>query len=175
MPVTRTIIFLCLALLLMAAPAFARHHATKHAAAHQTVASAQLDRSGREQVGRASFYGRNIHRELADGSRFNPNSNAAASRTLPFGTTAKITNLKTGRSALIQVRDRGPLGRGRIVDVTPKIAEQLGMDKAGVAPVVVAPVAVPQPKGKVRLGAGAPEVSPHEARQAVELARTAAR
>lgn len=153
----------------------ARENRTKPLALHPPVAGSHLDPSGRKQVGHASYYGRHIHREMADGTRFNPNSNAAASRTLPFGTTAKVTNLKTGRSALVQIKDRGPMAPSRIVDVTPKVAEQLGMEKVGVAPVVVAPVAVPQSNGKVKLGAGATEVSPQEVDSASRTAEAATR
>ena len=46
---------------------------------------------------------------MADGNRFDPNSNVAASKSLPFGTTAKVTNLKNGKSALVKVQDRGPI------------------------------------------------------------------
>ena len=82
-------------------------------------------------------------------------SNAAASRTLPLGTKARVTNLQNGRSAEVEIKDRGPYVPGRSVDVTPKVAEELDMKKEGVAPVVVAPIAVPQPDGSVKLGDGA--------------------
>ena len=49
------------------------------------------------------------NRKMADGSQFNPNSNAAASKTLPLGTVAKVTNQHNGRTAVIKVEDRGPL------------------------------------------------------------------
>ena len=97
---------------------------------------------------------------MADDARLDPNSDIAASRPLPFGTTAKVTNLQNGRSALVQVQDRAPRARGRIMDVTPKVAEQLGMKKASEAPAVIAPIVVSQPNGAVSLGAGAVEVSP---------------
>jgi rare lipoprotein A len=48
------------------------------------------------------------------------------------------------------------------VDLPPKIADELDMRKQGVAPVIVAPIAVPQPDGAVKLGAGAAEASPKE-------------
>lgn len=164
----------CLALL-VSAPAFAAKQKPQPPAKHPPVAGSHLDPSGRKQVGHASYYGWHTRGHFADGTRFSPDSDGAASRTLPFGTTAKVTNLKTGKSALIQVKDRGPMAPSRVVDVTPKVAEQLGMEKAGVAPVVVAPVAVPQRNGEVKLGAGAAEVSPREVRQATEVAKAAAR
>jgi len=135
----------------------------------------KLDRSGRVQRGRASYYAHHFdNRKMANGHRFNPNSDVAASKTLPFGTTAKVTNLKNGRSALVTVEDRGPHIRGRVVDLTPKVANQLKMKKVGVTPVVVAPVAVPQVNGAVKLGAGAAGVSDQDVQAAVESAQAAA-
>jgi rare lipoprotein A len=65
-------------------------------------------------------------------------------------------------TATIRVEDRGPYIDGRIVDVTPKVAEQLGMRKTGVTPVIIAPIVVPQPDGGAKFGAGATEVKPEE-------------
>jgi rare lipoprotein A len=96
----------------------------------------------------------------------NPNTDTAASKTLPLGTVAEVTNLENGRSAKVQVEDRGPFIDGRVVDVTPKVALQLGMMRRGVAPVVVKPIAVPQPDGAVKLGAGAAGLSPQEMKAA---------
>ena len=128
-----------------------------------------VDRSGRKQTGGASYYAQHFTgRTMANGNHFNPNSNVAASKSLPLGTTAKVTNLQTGMTATIRVEDRGPYIDGRIVDVTPKVAEQLGMRKAGVIPVIVAPIVVPQPDGGAKLGAGAPEVTPDEVAEAPE-------
>jgi rare lipoprotein A len=126
-----------------------------------------IDHSGRKQKGRASYYARHFdHRKMASGQRFNPDTNVAASKTLPFGTTARVTNLRNGRSAMVRVEDRGPWIDGRVVDLTPKVAGELGIREAGVAPVVVAPVAVPQKNGEVKLGAGAADASPQEVEQA---------
>jgi rare lipoprotein A len=126
-----------------------------------------IDHSGRKQKGRASYYAHHFdHRKMADGQRFDPNTNAAASKTLPFGTTARVTNLKNGKSAVVRVEDRGPWIVGRVVDVTPKVAGELGIRETGVAPVVVAPIAVPQKDGEVKLGAGAADASPQEVEQA---------
>jgi rare lipoprotein A len=92
-----------------------------------------------------------------------------------LGTTAKVTNLQNGRSALVEVRDRGPSAHGRIMDVAPKVADQLGMKRAGEVPVMIAPIVVSQPNGAVSLGAGAVEVSPREVAAATRAAATATR
>lgn len=136
----------------------------------------QLDHSGRKQKGHVSYYARHFtNRKMADGRRFDPNAAIAASKTLPLGTTAKLTNLENGRSATVMVEDRGPWGRGRVVDVTPKVAEQLDIRKDGVAPVIVAPIVVPQPHGGVKLGAGAADASPQEIAKATQDTASIAR
>ena len=85
-----------------------------------------------------------------------PQSNNAASKTLPLGTTAKVTNLETGRSALVTIRDRGPYVQGRIVDLSPSTAKEIGLDhKKGVTKVEVAPIVVPLADGSVKLVANA--------------------
>jgi len=135
-----------------------------------------IDHSGRKQVGHASFYSMGFEgRKMAGGRRFDPNADNAASKTLPFGTTAKVTNLENGRSAIVTVEDRGPAHGGRVLDVSPKVAKQLDITARGVAPVVVAPIAVPQPDGGVKPGAGAARATSEELRRAVEAAATIAR
>jgi rare lipoprotein A len=96
------------------------------------------------EVGEASYYGPEFNgRRTASGERFDPNSNTAAHRNLPLGTTARVTNLANGRSATVHVRDRGPHARGRIIDVSPATARQLGMQQQGTAPVKVQPLNQP--------------------------------
>jgi rare lipoprotein A len=92
---------------------------------------------------------------MANGERFSNRSNSAASRTLPLGTTARVKNLETGRTASVKVEDRGPYARGRILDVSPRTAQELGMVREGTAPVEIAPVEVPQRDGSTRPGTGA--------------------
>ena len=55
----------------------------------------------------------------------------AASKTLPLGTRAQVTNLENGRSVAVTVNDRGPYARGRVIDVSPRAAEQLDMKEYG--------------------------------------------
>jgi rare lipoprotein A len=108
--------------------------------------------SRRHQVqrGRASYYGPKFSgRRMANGGRFNPNSNVAAHRTLPLGTRAQVTNLENGRTAEVRVADRGPHVRGRVIDLTPRTAEQLGMREQGIAPVEVRPIEVPETDQRV--------------------------
>jgi rare lipoprotein A len=123
---------------------------------HEPVVSKPtLDRSGDKRRGKASFYARMFSgRKMADGTPMQPQANNAASKTLPLGTTAKVTNLETGQSAVVTIRDRGPYIQGRIVDLSPSTARQIGIDdKKGVASVEVAPILVPLPDRRLRLGA----------------------
>jgi rare lipoprotein A len=117
------------------------------------------DVSGHKRVGKASFYARKFSgRTMADGERMDPRGDNAASKTLPLGTTAKVTNLETGQSAVVTIQDRGPFVKGRIVDLSPATAKQIGLTrKQGVTPVVVAPIAVPLPDGSVKPGVAASE------------------
>jgi len=107
---------------------------------------AHLDRTGRKRVGKASFYSKKFAgKKMADGTPMQPQGNNAASKTLPLGTTAKVTNLETGQSAVVTIRDRGPYIKDRIVDLSPGTAQKIGIDhKEGVAEVAVTPIDVPQ-------------------------------
>ncbi|KRB79170.1 septal ring lytic transglycosylase RlpA family protein [Noviherbaspirillum sp. Root189] len=113
-------------------------------------AKTKLDHSGEPRKGKASFYADYFAgRKMADGTPMDPNSNVAASRTLPLGTKAEVTNLDNGKKEVVEIRDRGPYIDGRIVDLSPKVAKKLDMDEKGIAPVVVTPIEVPQPDGSV--------------------------
>jgi len=70
--------------------------------------------------------------KLASGGRFNPNELTAAHRTLPFGTRVRLTDPKSGRSVIVTINDRGPFGRGRVIDVSLGAARALGMIDKGV-------------------------------------------
>jgi rare lipoprotein A len=120
-----------------------------------------LDRSGKKRLGKASFYAHMFAgRKMADGKKMNPAHSNAASRTLPLGTTARVTNLETGKSAVVTIQDRGPYVEGRIVDLSPATAKEIGITtRQGVAKVEVAPLSVPLPNGGRKLGAAAEEAA----------------
>jgi rare lipoprotein A len=124
------------------------------------IAKPQLDRSGKRRIGKASFYAHMFAgRKMANGNRMDPQDSNAASRTLPLGTTAKVTNLKTGKSAVVKIEDRGPYVEGRIVDLSPATAREIGITpREGVTKVEVAPITVPLADGSVKLGEAADEV-----------------
>jgi rare lipoprotein A len=122
-----------------------------------TKAKSKLDRSGRTQTGKASIYADKFtNRTMADGNKMDPNDDNAASKTLPLGTKAKVTNLETGKSTEVTIQDRGPHVKGRIVDLPPAKAKEIGLTmEEGVAKVEVAPIAIPLPDGNVKMGDGA--------------------
>jgi rare lipoprotein A len=139
-------------------------------------AKPKLDVSGRTRVGKASFYaGKFRGRTMADGTPMDPRDDSAASKTLPLGTTAKVTNLETGESAVVTIRDRGPYVRGRIVDLTPATAAQVGIDRhEGVSKVQVTPIALPPSNDSANLGGVSPGKHPASAGQGIRPAARAA-
>lgn len=86
------------------------------------------------ESGRAAYYGGG---RTASGERSGPNELTAAHRTLPFGTKVLVTNLRNGRSVIVRINDRGPYGRGRVIDVSIAAARQLGMIGSGTANVML--------------------------------------
>jgi rare lipoprotein A len=133
------------------------HHYAQSLPATVKARDVRPDLSGCKRAGVASFYSEMFTgRKMADGRRMDPNDDNAASRTLPLGTTAKVTNLETGRSAEVTIQDRGPYVKGRIIDLSPATAREIGLDRRdGLARVVVAPIEVPLPNGGVKQGAAA--------------------
>lgn len=127
------------------------------AAAKPQQAKPKLDRSGNKQVGKASIYSHKFaNKKMADGYKMDPHDDNAASKTLPLGTRARVTNLDTGQSTEVTIQDRGPHVKGRIVDLPPAKAKEIGLTpKKGVARVEVSPIEVPMPDGSVKLGDGA--------------------
>jgi len=95
--------------------------------------SKQPAQHGSMYSGYASWY--NEPQKTASGERFNKNAMTAAHRTLPMGTRVRVTNTRNGRSVVVRINDRGPYGKGRIIDLSEAAARQLGMIDAGVAPV----------------------------------------
>jgi rare lipoprotein A len=90
------------------------------------------------QTGTASWY-----RPAASGQTTASGTTAshgrliAAHPTLPFGTQVLVTDLASGRSVVVRITDRGPFTKGRIIDLAPAAARQLGMRQDGTAQVRV--------------------------------------
>jgi rare lipoprotein A len=86
--------------------------------------------------GLAAFYdgGR-----TASGETTGPASLTAAHRSLPFGTRVLVTNIHNGKTIVVRITDRGPYGRGRIIDVSRAAARELDMIGSGTALVSIEP------------------------------------
>jgi len=88
------------------------------------------------QVGTASWYGPGFHgRRTASGERFDQNALTAAHRKLPLGSEVKVTNLDNGRSIIVEINDRGPYKKGRVIDLSKGAARKLGIVDDGLATV----------------------------------------
>jgi rare lipoprotein A len=91
-----------------------------------------------DEVGLASWYGGKFHEgPTANGERFDMDRIGAAHTTLPLPSYVEVTALDSGRTILVRVNDRGPFVPGRIIDLSRRSAQLLGMEGAGVAPVRV--------------------------------------
>jgi rare lipoprotein A len=88
------------------------------------------------ETGLASWYGGPYNkRRSSNGEVYNMHAMTAAHRTLPLGSIVRVTNLKTGHSALVRITDRGPFVEGRILDLSLTAAKKIDVWQAGVATV----------------------------------------
>jgi rare lipoprotein A len=91
-----------------------------------------------QQRGNATFYSkRATGTRGASGVRIHHDSLICAHRTYPFGTLLKVTNPRNDKSVIVEVVDRGPFARGRIIDLSYAAAEEIGILSQGVATVEV--------------------------------------
>jgi rare lipoprotein A len=98
------------------------------------------------ETGTASWYGPPYHnREGANGEVYNEHHISAAHRTLPMGSLIKVTNLRTGQSAVMHVTDRGPFVQGRILDLSMAAAKELSVWGPGTAQVRIDVYSTPHP------------------------------
>lgn len=106
-----------------------RRAATQPAPQRSTVSS------GSTLSGVASYYWQ--PQPVASGGRFNPDALTAAHKTLPFGTRVRVTRADTGRSVEVVINDRGPYIAGRIIDLSRRAAQVIGMTDVGITRVSV--------------------------------------
>ena len=100
----------------------------------------------KKQHGKASFYSKkSTGARTASGQRLHHDSLTCAHRYYPFGTKLKVTNLSNSKSVIVKVIDRGPFGRGRIIDLSWAAAKAIGMIAQGVASVKVETIENPIP------------------------------
>jgi len=107
------------------------------------------------ETGMASWYG--TGKRAADGSVFDKNALTAAHKTLPMGTTIRVTNLANNESVVVRITDRGPFVNGRVLDLSEGAAKQIDLYRMGVAKVRIEAFAHPSasPTGKWVVQTGA--------------------
>ena len=107
-------------------------------------ASAPAAQPAPMQSGIASYYAKHFAgKPTASGEPHRPNALTAASPSLPLGATARVTNTENGQSVTVEVNDRGPYAKNRILDVSRRAAERLGFKHDGIAQVTVQPLPGP--------------------------------
>lgn len=90
------------------------------------------------ETGIASWYGgRWIGRRTANGEIYRQGDITAAHKRLPFHTPVRVTDLKTGKSVIVRINNRGPFIRGRIIDLSVAAARELGTYDRGIAKVQI--------------------------------------
>lgn len=124
-------------------PAAKKAAKPKHAAAPAgEVVTAELeDDEAFGLRGHASFYGHGFQgRKTSTGERFDVRQFTAASNRFPLGTRVAVRRLDDGRCAIVKINDRMQVHRKRVIDVSRSVADYLGMIRAGVVLVRVAPL-----------------------------------
>jgi len=90
------------------------------------------DDPGYARTGIASWYGQDFHgRQTANGEVYDMHALTAAHPTLPLPSFVRVTSLETNRSLVLRVNDRGPFKRGRIIDLSYRAAQELGIARQG--------------------------------------------
>lgn len=115
-----------------------------------------------DETGIASWYGPNFHAKMtANGETFDQEAVTAAHKTLPMPSVVRVTNLENGRSLVVRVNDRGPFVNGRVIDLSRRAAQLLGMEGQGTAKVRVQIMAEESRvlAGKVKPAGNEPQVA----------------
>ena len=84
------------------------------------------------QRGIASWYGRKFHgQKTASGEVYDMFAMTAAHPTAPLPSFARLTNLRSGKTVIVRINDRGPFHAGRIVDLSYAAAHRIGIAQDG--------------------------------------------
>jgi rare lipoprotein A (peptidoglycan hydrolase) len=104
-----------------------------------------------EQTGEASWFGEAVEGSKgASGERIDPDQRVAAHPMLPMGSVVRVTRLDNDRSVVVEIVDRGPTVPGRVIDLSRRAAQELGMTERGTARVKVEAYASDKPNEQVR-------------------------
>jgi rare lipoprotein A (peptidoglycan hydrolase) len=91
-----------------------------------------------DKKGYASWYGGEFHnRKTSNGEIYDMNDYTAAHTTLPMPSIVEVTNLENGKKIKVRINDRGPFIKGRIIDVSKRVAKELDFHNNGVTMVRV--------------------------------------
>ncbi len=114
------------------------------------------DDQGYDQVGLASWYGAQFHGgQTANGEQFDMDRVGAAHKTLPLPCYVEVTALDSGRTVVVRINDRGPFVANRIIDLSKRTAQLLGIERSGVSRVRVRRV-FPSDGDRLALRSGRP-------------------
>jgi rare lipoprotein A len=114
-----------------------------------------------DETGVASWYGPGfVGHSTANGEVYDANALTAAHKTLPMPTLVRVTNLENGRQIQIRINDRGPYVNNRIIDLSQRAAQLLGMEQQGTAKVRVQVMADESRQLALASGAGQDAVAP---------------
>lgn len=92
-----------------------------------------------QQKGKASFYSDRFQgRKTSSGKPYHRDSLTCAHRTFPLGTILEVINPENGKKVIVEVIDRGPYTRSKIIDLSYAAAKQLGIIRKGIAMVELA-------------------------------------
>lgn len=109
--------------------------------------------AGFTERGIASWYGHPYHgRQAADGEIYDMEALVAAHKTLPFQTMVRVRNLSDDQTVDVRIIDRGPFIQGRIIDLSHKAAQEIGVIGPGVAQVELTILSSPANAGQAFYG-----------------------
>ena len=74
---------------------------------------------------------------MANGHRFDRQQYTAASRYYKLGTLLMVKYPRLGTFVVVRVTDRGPFKKGRVLDLSERAAQTLGLKPYGVDRVVI--------------------------------------
>lgn len=88
------------------------------------------------EKGMASYYDDSFHgRKTASGQTYDKAKYTAAHKTLPFGTKVRVKNPANGKTVDVTINDRGPYIKGRVIEISKRAAQQIGLLQVKTAPV----------------------------------------
>lgn len=119
---------------------------SKASTAMPSISEAESQKPILTEMGIASWYGPPYHnRRGANGEIYDMNEMTAAHRTLPLNSIVRVTNIKTGHSAIVRITDRGPFIGERMLDLSLAAAKAVDVWAPGLAWVKMEVLETPVP------------------------------